>query len=471
MNLPDGRSLIVDAGILTEVSSEGRVILWVPGEAEEEGRTWERLVVLPGPVQIVQGVCSVAAAGVRVRQRRLSRIARLVSRLRGGSSNRTWSLPDGTPVEQCAPRRTDRRLAWAESEAVPVEDAQIRALWPASSQRRTLGRNLYVVSGAASDDPQRIVDTKPSSKSAPPESSLALAEQELSTARARGDSGKVATALIDLGLVCLQEKDAQRSDEILKEAVALARRLGNPAQEADALSSLALTACTLRQPRRARKLLGPVLSYARSVGDRFVEKLALDRMAHALLEMNEGAAALTCFEQASAIAATLGDAQHEAAMLWRAAILYAEQGQRVEAIERAQRAVDKLRQLGNPTVDWYARHLETYRSSDPTTTRVGLVGMIDANAWMGLPSDEPKSTAAIESGPDLLRMALTATKSMAAFVGSGFRTTPTDVCQARLAVCTVCPHHTGVRCRICGCVTTVKARLLHERCPAARWPV
>ena len=67
-------------------------------------------------------------------------------------------------------------------------------------------------------------------------------------------------------------------------------------------------------------------------------------------------------------------------------------------------------------------------------------------------------------------MALTAAKAMATFVGSGFKTASPASYQARLAVCAACEHHTGVRCRLCGCITTAKARMLHERCPIGRWP-
>jgi hypothetical protein len=59
---------------------------------------------------------------------------------------------------------------------------------------------------------------------------------------------------------------------------------------------------------------------------------------------------------------------------------------------------------------------------------------------------------------------------MAAFVGSGFKTASAECYRARLATCAACEHHTGVRCRLCGCITAAKARILHERCPAGRWP-
>jgi len=68
------------------------------------------------------------------------------------------------------------------------------------------------------------------------------------------------------------------------------------------------------------------------------------------------------------------------------------------------------------------------------------------------------------------RMALSAAKAMGKFLGSGLKTVPRPLYQARLETCATCPHHTGVRCKLCGCFTTVKARLPHEKCPAGKWP-
>jgi hypothetical protein len=59
---------------------------------------------------------------------------------------------------------------------------------------------------------------------------------------------------------------------------------------------------------------------------------------------------------------------------------------------------------------------------------------------------------------------------MAQFLGSGFKTASPETSAARLAACASCGHHTGLRCRICGCFTAAKARLDHERCPAGKWP-
>jgi Family of unknown function (DUF6171) len=92
---------------------------------------------------------------------------------------------------------------------------------------------------------------------------------------------------------------------------------------------------------------------------------------------------------------------------------------------------------------------------------------IDAST-QGVAPTRPGGTAS--PPPGLLRMALAATEAMIKFVGSGFKTAPEATYSGRLQVCSTCEHHTGLRCRICGCFTLVKAKLHHESCPAGRWP-
>ena len=62
-------------------------------------------------------------------------------------------------------------------------------------------------------------------------------------------------------------------------------------------------------------------------------------------------------------------------------------------------------------------------------------------------------------------------RGAARFVGGGMRTVPAETRRVRLATCEACEHHTGTRCRLCGCFTAVKTQLPHERCPVAKWPV
>ena len=458
MVLPDGRPLTVANGILPEPSSEGHVILWLPGESTGGYQDWERVAtVARAAVTTAQGVCSIAAASVPIRRRLRGSLGDLLRALVRPRADRTWTLPGGAAAEQCGARRTDLRLAWAEDETAPLDDDRIEALWPRRRESRAIGPNLYLVSGIESERPSATTrpEPEPEPKAPPQVSPRDLAERALAAARAAGDRRSTITALADLGLALLLEDATGDAATMLEEARVEARRLGDPALEADVLSNLALAAARSGQPERAREFIGPALAYARGVGDRYAEKLALDRLALALVGLGDHAGALVHLDQAVAIAADLGDRRHEADLLWRAAIAHAELGRRDRALACAEAAVDRLRRLANPTADWYAQHVENYRS--------GAAGAALAGPPALIASPGPVT------GPGTLRMALTAAKAMAAFVGSGFRTTSPKSYRARLAVCAACEHHTGIRCRLCGCITAAKARMLHERCPAGRW--
>jgi len=67
------------------------------------------------------------------------------------------------------------------------------------------------------------------------------------------------------------------------------------------------------------------------------------------------------------------------------------------------------------------------------------------------------------------QMALSATKAAARFVGSGFKTVSQENYQSRMNTCLTCEHHTGVRCQVCGCITSGKAWLPTEECPLSKW--
>ena len=67
--------------------------------------------------------------------------------------------------------------------------------------------------------------------------------------------------------------------------------------------------------------------------------------------------------------------------------------------------------------------------------------------------------------------AITLTRSLTKFFEAGFRTVSAANHKRRLETCAGCEHHTGVRCKLCGCFTTMKAWMPHENCPINKWPV
>src|SRR5947209_19461860 len=142
--------------------------------------------------------------------------------------------------------------------------------------------------------------------------------------------------------------------------------------------------------------------------------------------------------------------------------------------------------MRNPQSAWYAKHLHHYETGQAGTDLAVaddgslaspeaqasraqlLLGGATAPSLWGTDAAVMSGTPA--QGPGLLRMAVSAAKSMARFIGSGFKLVPANIVQARLRTCAACEHHTGLRCRLCGCFTNAKARLDHEECPIGKWP-
>jgi hypothetical protein len=210
---------------------------------------------------------------------------------------------------------------------------------------------------------------------------------------------------------------------------------------------------------------------SRQLKDQYSEKLVLERLGMAHANLRDPSGALNLMNAAMEMTRALGDQQQETRILWSQAIAYADLNQRERAIGRAQESVDLLRKLGKPESSWYGAQLQRYRMD---LTGLGGYGPGSAGAVMGGPLGSNVATASQaadpNSGPGLLRMAVSATKAMMKYIGSGLRATPADVQQKRMATCQSCVHHTGLRCRICGCFTNVKTRMAHEQCPIGKWP-
>jgi tetratricopeptide (TPR) repeat protein len=314
----------------------------------------------------------------------------------------------------------------------------------------------------------------------PPGNPREQAEYLLAAARKAGDTRAEATALADLGVACLRSGDKAGAVSHLEQAYGIARGLGDRARECDVLAHLGLAMLAASQPARALQLLEVGLQYARETRARFPEKLVLEHLGILFTSMADYPRAVAAFEQALALARELNDRPHQADLLWYLAIAQAELGRRDQAAELAQAAVDLHRALGTPSAGWLADHLEKFRSGKyasglaagtgamsgtPEGTFFGWsAGMV--TAAQPVSSGRPDAT----SGPGLLRMAMSGAKSMAKFVGSGLKTLPPTARQKRLRVCMTCEHHTGVRCKLCGCFTSAKTWLPHEQCPIGKWP-
>lgn len=468
ITLPGGRQLVVDDGVLIEaVPGDGRLVLWLPGARAGGFREWDRVGTAAGAtVTSVDGLCSLPAVLTPARQRSGIGLPSYLRRLLNSRAEPSWTLPGGGTCERSGSRRTDLVLTWPEDETDSLDEARIRGRWPASQAIRRIGPALSLVSGVESE--QAKTKSAPATELPPVIPARQLALHALTEVRQAGDRPREVTALIDLAVSYLHKLDAEPAVSLLEEALDGARRLGDRVQELDALANLAQAAIMLGRPEQAIEILGPALAYACEIGDRYTEKVALERLGHAHQARGDHLRALDHFEQALGIARSVGDAQHVAMLLWYAAITYADLGRPDKAIVRGEESVDLLRRLRKPQAESYAQHLADYRSGGASTMpalRTG--GIFDASV---ITTTTPQLQTSTAAGPGLLRMALSATKAAAAFAGSGFKTVPLDLYRARLATCASCAMFTGLRCRVCGCISVAKARLPHEDCPAGKWP-
>ncbi len=229
-------------------------------------------------------------------------------------------------------------------------------------------------------------------------------------------------------------------------------------------------------------LLEQALSSARAAGDRLAEKTALAHLGLTWSRLRDPARALTFLSQALALARAVGDWQHEAELLWYLAIQYALLRRPEQAIAQAEATVALFERMGKPQAAWFARHLQAYRASaagdelgeasgdEPLPPVQPLPGGVFVpGAWEAQLAAPPAAPEKVVSGPRLLDMALSATTAMVKFLGAGLKTTPPEAREKRLQTCAACAHHTGLRCRLCGCFIGAKAAMAHEECPMGKW--
>jgi tetratricopeptide (TPR) repeat protein len=458
----------LDDRILRESGPDAeRLTLWLPGHVVGKFRHWQRISEVPQTkFTVTPGFRAVAATAFEARQRiggLLGRLAPLMGRR--PSTGTAWKLPQGGVAEQFGPRQHDLLLVWTEDADLQIDEAWVKSQWPQSRAQR-LGQSLYLVAGV---QPPGAVAEAEQSGDAP----RSAAEHALKVARDSGDVRRVAAAVADLGAVYLYERRLDQANQNLQEALRLATTLGDKSLESEVLCGLALLALAAGDPALALENAGQALQLARDAADRYGEKIALQRLGVTHVRMGAPARGIAAFEQALALARALRDHTHESDLLWYLAIVYAEMGQREQAQQHGDAAIEVMEQARNPNAAWFRRHLDKYRAGETERT-LGSGADIGSDAF-DVPMGGASTTGATPGtgtaqGPGLLRMAISASKAMTQFVGSGFKTAPGTTVQYRLRTCAACPHHTGLRCRPCGCFTSAKARMAHEMCPLGKWP-
>ncbi len=482
MNGPDWRNVALEERVLREADGEGgRFVVWLRADRDARFQYWERIAsVARGEIAVDQGLCTTGASSIRAREGLGGLLGRLRNRLSGSHKQRHFQLPGGASAEQCGERQNDLLLVWPQEQEATLDEPQIQSRWPEARRIQKLGQNFFLVAG-----PERRasgVATGPEPSSAP-ESPRAHAEALLAAARGAGDRKKEATALTDLGVIQLNEGDPKSAMASLDMALAITREIGDIVREIDVMGNLGMALLAVRQGESARVLFREELAHARATTNRFAEKVALEHLGIASWSLRDFSGSLAWFDQALALTRELGDRHQEANLLWHQGLQHAELGQRERAIAKAEEAVALFKSLGRPQAAAYGAYLQKYRmnrvdepaASSATGVTVDrspqtyLGGSMVASVMAGQTNTESPSTQGT-SGPGLLRMAMSAAKAAAGFAGSGFKTAPVDIQRKRLQTCGACEHHTGVRCRICGCFTNVKSRLLHENCPIGKWP-
>ena len=465
MRTPDWRNLVLGGGILSEpLREDNRVVLWLPTNQDREFQYWERIGTMPrGEIQTELGICATPVTSIRARQRlNVGFLGKLGRKLTGSGGEEFWTLPDGKTAERAGERKTDLALAWPQDETGSLSEEQARTRWPGLTRFQKLGQELFLVAGVGAE---AAVESEPTAQSSVKESEelgcpVALAEQLLEAARQSGDRVREAAALTDLGIVHMNQGDLKKSVAQLEKALALARQLDDLGREVDVLHNMGYALLAMGEPQGAREWFEYALPLARKLDDRYAEKLILERLGMALLNLRDAAGAMSALNRSLEMTRSMGDRQQETRILWNQAIAFADLNQRDQAIARAEESIDLLRKLGKPEASWYGAQLQRYRM-DLSRLQPGAA----TNPYfLPQPAQDPNS------GPGLLRMAVSATKAMMKFIGSGLKTTAPDVQQKRMATCQACTHHTGLRCRICGCFTNVKTRMAHEQCPIGKWP-
>ncbi|MGO9919589.1 MAG: tetratricopeptide repeat protein [Isosphaeraceae bacterium] len=485
MKLPHWQDLVLAENVFPEPDTdESRIVLWLKSDRDASFQHWERIgTVARAEVTARDGLCATAATSIRAREWIGGAVGKILHGLRERKGNRSFTLPSGRSAEQCGERQADLLLVWASAESSIADETAIKQAWPQAARVERIGQNLYLVGGLGTDANRAKAAGKaagsqqPLSEGTPREDG----EKSLALARQAGDRHAEVMALTDLGVIGLNEGDPQRAINFLEQALALSRQLEDKDRECDILGNLGMALLAVRQPGQAWELFQHQLSYARAKGDPYAEKLALERLAIASGNLGDANRAIALYEQALAVTRRVRDRHQEANVLWQQGIQFAELGQRDLAIAKADEAVTLFKLLGKPQAGWYGAYLQKYRmgqlDDQPGDAAGGATGLsphsylggsLVANAMAQQPAKSGAAQA--KSGPGLLRMAMSATKAMANFVGSGFKTATPEIQRQRLQTCAACEHHTGLRCQICGCFTNVKSRLLHEDCPIGKWP-
>ena len=269
----------------------------------------------------------------------------------------------------------------------------------------------------------------------------------------------------------------------LEEALALTRQLGDRARESDVLGNLGMAALAVNQLQRARQIFEQELNHARATKNHLAEKITLERLAITVGRMGDHPGALALFEKALPLARLVGDRQQEANLLWYQGIHHAVLGQRDLAVAKAEEAIAVFKLMGKPQAAWYGAQLQKYRmgvveempggpsqgvGTPPLTAR--LPGRVDRRARHGGPAQRWAGSGQADQWSRFARHGHVGHQGHGELRRFGIQDRDARNSAEATRDLRGCEHHTGMRCKICGCFTAVKSGMLHEDCPIGKWP-
>jgi tetratricopeptide (TPR) repeat protein len=489
MLLPDLAMFRLHDQTLVEISTPERLVLWqtIPGDSLP-GR-WIRIAVgrnlegsfhgtgLPAELVVAHG------SSLELAQRTASLWERVRGRRAGENSPTALETPRGTLAEPVESSRREIALVWNGHAGGTVEMSDLDAAWPDHSGYVELGANLVAVVGIGpspptATSPQQVAGnhqvesadqavglggTSAAGELLRPENDPRVqARSALEAARQAADAVGEQRALADLGAAQIRGGEPQQGIQTLGDALAMCRARNDRPAERDIRGSLGSGYLELGEWEQAVAHLAASLEGAVEAQDGFAEKMMRSQLGTTYLRMGDLASATQQYEAARRLAVELQDEHDEADIAWRLAIALEQQGDRRQADRYAQRAVNLMQHLQLPSAAVFANHLESFRRESTALATAPPRGPS--------PGASGQDAATISSsGPGWLRMAYTATRSFGRFALSGMQTVDPEQRTGRLAECAACEHHTGIRCRLCGCFTAQKTWLPHERCPIDRW--
>ena len=481
METPLWSNLHLDDTVTQDVSeATNQVVLWVRGALAGAYQNWERLSSTAGePIRQQGSLQFVRVAADAARQKVRNLFGKTIAPPHQATSDGDWQLPDGTFAERVDDSVGDRTLVWSAADSVPLE--VVERDFAAHGAIVRLGANAFLIvpetdnSGLAHNENGKLNPTTQDKSDCA--QIRDQASRALRAARAAGNRQHEATALIDMGIVSLRAGDLQQSVDFLREALGLAETLYDRELTSDALVNFGLALLATGQIERAEEVLRQEITEAQACGQVHRAKLAMDHLGAVHVKRGDIRGALARYQEALTLAEQAEDRQHQADLCWIMAVQHAELGERDQAVTKARQALALYTELGDPSASDLNDALQEFvatvdgemapKSEGPTSPggnefTFGNVASSQSNSMA--------SGLLAQHGPRMLWQAFSAAKSLARFVGTGLKTVDATIHQQRLSACAICPQHTGVRCRVCSCFTSIKAWLPHEKCPLGSWP-